>query len=83
VWEKVMLIVGRIIFFVFVICLFLNSLLMLISPKTWFKLPGWLGFHGGLSPKRYSSGSGSVEVRITGALGTGVIIGIFIDYLLG
>jgi hypothetical protein len=46
----------------------INATFMLVSPKSWFRLPGWLRTTGTLTEQKYGSGWGAVEVRITGAL---------------
>jgi hypothetical protein len=45
-----------------------NAIYMLISPRAWFRLPRWFRKSGGLSEKRYSSGSGAIQIRILGAI---------------
>jgi len=41
-----------------------NGILMLASPRLWFRLPDWVGFQGSL---RYSTSRSAVEVRFMGA----------------
>jgi hypothetical protein len=56
----------------------INTVCMLISPRAWFRLPGWLRAQGTLTPERYADGWGAIQVRITGALLLGLLIwGIF------
>ena len=46
----------------------INGFYMLISPKAWFALPRWLGLQGVLTPERYTSRWGALQVRVLGAL---------------
>jgi hypothetical protein len=48
----------------------LNASFMLFSPRTWFRLPEWLGLAGSLRLKRkyYEIGWGAGQVRILGGL---------------
>jgi hypothetical protein len=55
------------------VCLFgtlwtVNGLIMVISPRIWFRLPTWTGVHGRLTKEKYSSGPASIEVRLLGAI---------------
>jgi hypothetical protein len=50
-----------------------NAVFMLVSPKAWFRLPGWILAKGTLTEKRYATGLGALEVRITGASMLGLI----------
>jgi hypothetical protein len=68
------------------ICLFgaffaVNGLLMVVSPKTWFRLPKWIGVHGSLAKDKYSSGPASIEVRILGAIFVGFVGWVIYDSL--
>ena len=45
-----------------------NASYMLLSPRAWFRLPSWLRANGSLTADRYSSGSGAIQVRMTGAI---------------
>lgn len=44
-----------------------NGLYMLVSPRAWFRLPGWLRAQGTLTRERYTAGWGAIQVRIAGA----------------
>jgi len=46
----------------------LNAAFMAASPRAWFRLPGWLRTQGSLTERKYATGSGAIQVRITGAL---------------
>jgi len=45
-----------------------NAFFMLVSPRAWFRLPGWIRAQGSLAEQKYASGRGAVEVRLTGAV---------------
>ena len=51
----------------------INAFFMLVSPKAWFRLPGWILAKGTLTEKRFASGWGAIEVRLTGAIMLGTI----------
>jgi hypothetical protein len=61
-------------FVIFILVFFLIAVVMLISPNLWFRMPSWLRFSGSLSAKRYASGWGAVQVRITGAILLGGLV---------
>ena len=60
----------------------INGCFMLISPKAWFRLPGWLAARGSLSEARYSSGPPSMQMRIAGAVFVGLPIWCLMDFFL-
>ena len=39
----------------------LNSVVMIISPRAWFRLPTWIGGQGGLSEEKYARGFGAAR----------------------
>ena len=45
-----------------------NAAFMLISPRAWFRLPGWLRAQGGLTKRRFAHGVGALQVPITKGL---------------
>jgi hypothetical protein len=45
-----------------------NGAYMLVSPQAWFRLPGLIRLSGTLTEKRYGSGLGAVQVRLTGGI---------------
>ncbi len=51
----------------------INAFFMLVFPKVWFRLPGWILAKGTLTEKRFASGWGAIEVRLTGAIMLGTI----------
>jgi hypothetical protein len=80
--EKVWHIVGRLILALTAVAIGVNALFMLISPRAWFRLPDWIRAQGSLTEKKFGSGWGAIQVRITGALGLGVIVWVLYDSLL-
>jgi hypothetical protein len=56
-----------------ILLMFVNGVVMLISPRTFFSLPTWLRAQGTLTEERYSSGPGAIQLRILGAVLTGGI----------
>lgn len=44
----------------------INGAFMLVSPRAWFRLPGWLRAQWSLAENEYSTGWGAVHVRLTG-----------------
>jgi hypothetical protein len=59
-----------------------NSLFMLISPRAWFHLPGWIRAQGTLTEKKFGTGWCAIQVRIAGALALGIILWVLYDFLL-
>ncbi len=49
------------------VCVF-NAVVMIISPKTWFSLPDWISAKGTLRPERYERGTGTLQIRLLGAV---------------
>ena len=45
-----------------------NAIFMLVSPKTWFRLPNWLRAQGTLTEERFGSPGGLLFLRIAGAV---------------
>jgi hypothetical protein len=54
--------------FAFVGAALFNALLMVVSPQSWFRLPGWIRLSGSLTEKSYSSGWGVIQVRVLGLI---------------
>ena len=59
-----------------------NAAFMLISPSMWFRLPDWIRAQGSLTEKKYGTGWGAVQVRVTGAMGLAVILWVLYDVFL-
>jgi len=57
----------------------LNGSVMLISPRRWFLLPRWVRAQGTLTPERYSTGRGAVELRVLGAVTVAFIVWVAYD----
>ncbi len=71
-------VIGYIALFVLVSVLVVNGMYMLVSPRRWFRLPGWIRMTGTLREDRYASGWGAVEVRLAGAgaFAIGLLFGV-------
>jgi len=52
------------------------------SPRSWFRLPGWLRAQGSLIEDKYTSGWGAIQIRLTGALVLAAIAWVLYDMLL-
>ena len=61
-------IIGSFFAVIVVLSLSTNAVFMIISPKTWFRLPSWIRANGTLTEKTYGSGWGAVQVRVLGAI---------------
>jgi|1185.fasta_scaffold112436_3 ABC-type uncharacterized transport system permease subunit len=55
---------------------FINGLYMLVSPRAWFRLPGWMRASGPLAKKDYSTGWGALQIRFLGLLILGFFLGV-------
>ena len=55
-------------FAITVTVMLVNAFYMLVSPKAWFSLPGWLGLQGVMTKERYGTRWGALQVRALGAL---------------
>jgi hypothetical protein len=51
-----------------------NAVLMLISPRLWFRIPQWIRLSGSLTAEKFSSGSGAIQVRLLGAAFLGMLL---------
>src|SRR5262249_52783226 len=80
---KMRTVLGMSIIVVLGAVVFLNALFMLVSPKAWFRLSRWIGAHGTLTEREYSSGWRSVTVRLGGAATIVVIGWVLYDSLIG
>src|SRR5438477_5731600 len=52
---------------------FINALFMLVSPRAWFRLPGWIRAQGSLTEGKYARGWRAIDIRSTGAIMLGFI----------
>jgi hypothetical protein len=60
----------------------INASFMLVSPRAWFRLPGWLKAQGSLIEDKYASGWGAMQVRLTGAVILAGIAWVLYEMLL-
>jgi len=60
----------------------INAVFMLVSPRAWFRLPGWVAARGSLTKERYAARWGAVQIRITGAVMIGTILWVIYDMFL-
>jgi hypothetical protein len=74
-------IVGLCIAIVVGLIMTINAAFMLASPRSWFRLPGWLRAQGSLIEQKYSTGWGALQVRLTGGLILIAIAWILYDML--
>lgn len=74
---------GWIVTFIFALVWLTNSCVMLFSPRTWFRLPSWIGLRGSLTEADYGSGWGAVQVRLLGAICLGGFAWVLYDILFG
>ncbi len=58
-----------------------NAVIMVTSPKLWFRLPSWTGVRGTMSEQRYGNTWGHVQVRALGAIFMAVIAWVIYDVL--
>jgi hypothetical protein len=45
-----------------------NGIVMLVSPKAWFRIPPWLAGRGTMTEQKYSTRNGALQVRALGAI---------------
>lgn len=64
------------------LCFIVNGCFMLISPRAWFRLPGWFAARGTLSETKYGGGPRSMQLRILGAIFIGFPVWCLIDFFL-
>jgi hypothetical protein len=62
--------------------LLVNGLFMLVSPPLWFRLPNWIRAQGSLTQKKYGTGWGAAQVRLTGAWWVAVVVWVLYESLL-
>ncbi len=60
----------------------INAAFMLVSPRAWFRLPGWLKRQGSLTKDKFATGWGAIQVRLTGAVILATIAWVLYDMLL-
>jgi hypothetical protein len=62
------MIVGVFCAVVVAFALAVNGVYMLVSPRAWFRLPVLIRLSGTLTERKYGSGLGAVQVRLTGGI---------------
>jgi hypothetical protein len=60
----------------------INGAFMLVSPRAWFRLPGWLKRQGSLTEDKYARGWRAIQLRLTGAMILAAIAWVLYDMLL-
>ena len=53
---------------VVVVIMAVNAIVMLVSPKTWARLPNWIRAQGFWFEAKCATGGGSIEARVTGTI---------------
>lgn len=66
--------IGIVCFIVVAVAVVSNGVLMLVSPRLWFRAPHWARLSGGLSEAKYSSGWGAIQIRLLGACFLAIMI---------
>jgi hypothetical protein len=59
-------ILGILCFVITVAAVVTNAVVMIISPKMWFRMSHWIRLSGSLTEEKYASGWGAVQVRVLG-----------------
>lgn len=59
--------IGILCFVITIVAIVGNAVLMLISPKIWFRVPHWIRLSGSLTEAKFSSGWGAIQIRVLGA----------------
>jgi hypothetical protein len=74
---------GRFVAILLGLLFVINGIFMLVSPRAYFKLPGWLAPKGGhITEKKYGSGWRAMELRICGAAFLGATAWVIYDAFL-
>ncbi len=58
-----------------------NAVIMLVSPRVWFRMPGWSSFRGTITERQYGDRAGHFLVRFLGATCLGFSLWIFYDMI--
>jgi hypothetical protein len=75
-------IVGLCIAVVVGLIMTINATIMLVSPRSWFRLPNWLKAQGSLIEDKYVTSGAAIQVRLTGAFILAAIAWVLCDMLL-
>lgn len=59
-----------------------NAFCMVLSPRVWFRLPGWIRANARFTAEKHSTGFGATQVRILGGVVLLVLIVIILAILL-
>jgi hypothetical protein len=59
---------GLLCFIITMVAVGTNGLMMLISPRKWYRMPFWIRLSGILSRDKYQSGWGAIQIRLLGAI---------------
>jgi hypothetical protein len=65
--------IGLFFFIVTITVVSVNSLLMLISPKLWFRMPTWMRLSN-FPEAKFKDGRGGIRIRLLGAIFLAAII---------
>lgn len=65
--------IGVFFFTITIVAVLVNSALMLLSPKLWFRMPPWIRLSN-LPEGKFKDGWGGIQIRLLGAILLGVII---------
>jgi hypothetical protein len=58
-----------------------NGIVMLVSPKMWFRLPSWLAGRGTMTELKYGNRNGYLQVRALGAILIAAVAYVLISLL--
>jgi hypothetical protein len=56
-----------------------NGIVMLVSPRTWFRLPSWLAGRGRITEQEYGTRNGSLQIRVLGFIFVAAVAYVLID----
>jgi len=68
------LVLGWLCLSAFVVVAIVNGTVMLVSPRRWFDLPGWLAPKGQMRREGNTTGFGALRVRVLGAITLGFVL---------
>lgn len=75
-----MVILGVIVSIAFGLLLMVNGAYLMASPRAWFNLPEWIApRNSNITPEKYASGLGAIEMRLMGAVFFGLPIWVVYD----
>lgn len=74
-----MQLLGIVIIGIVGVLMLINASVMIVSPRAWFRLPPWLGAKGTMTPEKYGTGWGAIQVRLVGA----IMLAVFAWVLFG